>query len=85
MSNTVKNLAAVQGAEEFVTKEGPMFVHMGAKVDLRTINRAQAVALANDPKCAFLAWKDEKKRPAGQRGIFAPAKAEAKEPEAKAK
>lgn len=76
MSETKNNqeaapLAAVTDKNKFVCKPGPVYLHNGKKYDLRVINDATAEALANDPKCKFIAFKDESKRPAGQEGVFA--------------
>ena len=70
----------VQNKGDFHLPQGdtPAFIHNGATVDLRKINRATAEALANDPKCAFLQWTegkgpnakagDSKQSPAGGAG-----------------
>lgn len=48
----------VQNKADFHLPQGatPAFIHNGAVVDLRKIDRATAEALANDKKCAFLQW-----------------------------
>lgn len=75
MSNTKQNLAGVQKKDDFVCKDGHKYLHNNKTYDLREINDATAKALADDPICQFLAWKDESKRPKGQRGVFAPSAA----------
>lgn len=74
MSNTAKPLDGIEAGkrDEFVIKQtGPVFLFQGVKHDLRNIDYARACALADHPQCAFIAWKDPKKRPEGQRGVFA--------------
>ena len=75
MNETTNNalpLAAVTNKDKFVCKPGPVYLYNGKSYDLRTISEATAEALANDPRCMFIAWKEESKRPAEQRGVFAP-------------
>jgi hypothetical protein len=60
-------LGNVSRKGEFLCKRGPCFAYQGKNVDLRKITDETAVALANDPRCMFVIWKDAAKRPQGQR------------------
>lgn len=64
--------------EQLVTKPRAKYVFGNRDIDLREINDEAATALANNPACMFLAWKDPKKRPTGQAGVFAVTEADAK-------
>lgn len=60
-------LALVEQKERFVFKKvGVKYAHKNKHFDLRTIDTATAEALANDPSCRFLQWKDASNRPQGQ-------------------
>lgn len=63
---------------QLVTKPRNKYVFGNRVIDLREINDETATALANNPACMFLAWKDPKKRPEGQAGVFAVTEADAK-------
>jgi hypothetical protein len=58
MSTTTKPaLAKVTGKEDFtLPTPGVAFILNGRTYDLRTIDRATAVALANNPRCGFVQW-----------------------------
>lgn len=66
MSNT-SILAKVTNKDQFVTKAAPKWYFQGRLIDLREIDDATAEALANNPRCGFLQWADENKRPDGQK------------------
>lgn len=63
---------------QLVHKPRAKYVFGNRVIDLREINDETATALANNGACMFLAWKDPKKRPEGQAGVFAPSDAELK-------
>lgn len=54
----------------FLWKPGPVYLHNNKAIDLRTINDQVALALANDPACAFIQFADPAKRPQHQRNAF---------------
>lgn len=65
-------MGKVTKKELYQAKPGPVYLHNGKSYDLREINDATAEALANDPKCKFLQFKDPSKRPKDQVMPFAP-------------
>lgn len=83
MSTTTTPKANMAGMSEelrkqMVCKPRSKYIFGNRPIDLREINDEAATALANNPACMFLAWKDPKKRPEGQAGVFAPTEAELK-------
>lgn len=63
-------MSNVPNKADYQYKAGPVYLHKNVRVDLRTIDANTALTLANDPSCAFIQFKDEKRRPQGQRNAF---------------
>ena len=61
----MENLNLIKTPGLFIVKGGsPLKGYKGVTVDLTDINPKSAEALANDPDCKFIEWKDDTKRAA---------------------